>query len=321
MSQFNVSVIIPTFNRPAYLLEAVRSVLDQKHPVFEIIVIDNCSDAGHLDAYGEIAHFHDSIRLIRLQSNRGPGYARNSGITASKGDWILFLDDDDLLSSDYLVNCFESLSLSEDADIIIGRAISFISGGALSCPVNYIGAANPGSYMKDPVSTLLINGMAVGSCMVRRDLIGSLRFREDFWHGEDQIFWFSLMRKVKVVATAENAVVGIRQHDERVSLMKSSSNPDGSPAQPIETYVRIMIDSMEEQNPWLLYLLNLVSKRVADGSWFSLSMTVQIMRRPLYGVRILIRLLGKGRNYTHGIPLLGRLPKNNIPDFARLQYR
>jgi Glycosyltransferases involved in cell wall biogenesis len=101
MRQFNVSVIIPTFNRPILLAEAVRSILDQTFRSLEIIIIDNGSDSEHWDELFRIGNSHDSINLVRLQSNKGPGYARNIGISKSKGDWILFLDDDDILSRFY----------------------------------------------------------------------------------------------------------------------------------------------------------------------------------------------------------------------------
>lgn len=87
------SVIIPTRNRAAMLRDAVESVLAQKEASFELIVVDDGSEDDTprmLAAYGEAVH------TIRLARPSGVSAARNAGIQASRGEWIAFLDSDDL---------------------------------------------------------------------------------------------------------------------------------------------------------------------------------------------------------------------------------
>ena len=89
-----ISVIIPTFNRAKLLVEAVRSVLDQKDAPedFEIIVVDD----GSTDDTGEaLAALPGKLRYIR-RVHSGVSAARNLGISISSGEWIAFLDSDDL---------------------------------------------------------------------------------------------------------------------------------------------------------------------------------------------------------------------------------
>jgi len=87
-----VSVIIPTRNRAAMVREAVDSVLAQKDARLELIVVDD----GSTDETPEVlSSYRDRIRLIR-QDNRGVSAARNRGVQAARGEWIAFLDSDDL---------------------------------------------------------------------------------------------------------------------------------------------------------------------------------------------------------------------------------
>lgn len=92
MSQPQVSVIIPTYNCEQYLAEAINSVLAQTYQNFEIIVVDDGSTdqtAKLLQSYG------NRIRAIH-QQNQGVALARNHGIQQAQGEWIAFLDADDI---------------------------------------------------------------------------------------------------------------------------------------------------------------------------------------------------------------------------------
>jgi glycosyltransferase involved in cell wall biosynthesis len=88
-----VSVIIPTYNRAAYLREAIDSVLGQTFVDFELIVVDD----GSTDNTKEVvASIEDSRIFYKYQENSGVAAARNTGITISKGEYIAFLDSDDV---------------------------------------------------------------------------------------------------------------------------------------------------------------------------------------------------------------------------------
>lgn len=87
-----VSVIIPTYNRKALVLEAVDSVLSQQYTPLELIVVDDGSTDG---TAGRLTACSNRIHVIR-QPNAGVSAARNRGIRAAKGEFIAFLDSDDL---------------------------------------------------------------------------------------------------------------------------------------------------------------------------------------------------------------------------------
>lgn len=88
-----VSVIIPTWNRAATIVKAVRSALEQSHPVTEVLVCDD----GSTDETKELlaAIIDPRVRIIEGPRAGRPAIPRNRGITQAKGEWIAFLDSDD----------------------------------------------------------------------------------------------------------------------------------------------------------------------------------------------------------------------------------
>lgn len=89
-----VSVVIPTLNRRRWILATVRSVLAQTYRDFEIIVVDDGSTDGTADMLA--AEFGDSIRVERLPTNHGRSTARNVGWAMARGEFVAFLDSDDI---------------------------------------------------------------------------------------------------------------------------------------------------------------------------------------------------------------------------------
>ncbi len=93
-----VSIIIPTFNRGYCLAESIRSVLEQSFTNFELIVVDD----GSTDNTSEVVRQFPAVQRIRLEENKGVSFARNRGMTKAHGEWIAFLDSDDLWEKDKL---------------------------------------------------------------------------------------------------------------------------------------------------------------------------------------------------------------------------
>ena len=87
-----VSVVIPAYESPDYLNQAIRSVCDQTWTDYELIVVDDGSTDECVARY----ELPKTARLIRHESNRGAGAARNTGIRAGKGDYVALLDHDDV---------------------------------------------------------------------------------------------------------------------------------------------------------------------------------------------------------------------------------
>jgi glycosyltransferase involved in cell wall biosynthesis len=117
-----VSIIIPTYNRPVYLAEAIESVLVQRGADLEVLVVDN----GTMGETKEVAKgFGDRIVYFHLESP-GIGLARNAGVAASTGDFIAFLDDDDLWTGDKLQRQLKAFEEHPELDAVFGHMRQFL---------------------------------------------------------------------------------------------------------------------------------------------------------------------------------------------------
>ncbi len=105
-----VSVIVPTHNRPEMLTEALRSILDQTYPNYEIIVVN---DAG-TDVENVVMPFNQAQRVTYVKHGRNLGLAaaRNTGLKLARGKYIAYLDDDDLYYPDHLETLVHGLLAS-----------------------------------------------------------------------------------------------------------------------------------------------------------------------------------------------------------------
>ena len=111
-----VSVVIPCYKQAGFLAEAIESVLAQTHRHFEIIVVDD----GSPDNTSGVAASYPSVRCIR-QENRGLSAARNMGLGVSKGEFLVFLDADDRLTTNSLesgLDCFRKFPV---AAFVVGK--------------------------------------------------------------------------------------------------------------------------------------------------------------------------------------------------------
>lgn len=106
----NISVIIPTYNREKLIEKCINSVLEQTYQPTEIIVVDDGSTDGTPDKIYKLNS--PIIRVIIGEKNRGAQAARNLGIKEAKGDWIAFLDSDDVWLPDKLAKQKECVERS-----------------------------------------------------------------------------------------------------------------------------------------------------------------------------------------------------------------
>jgi glycosyltransferase involved in cell wall biosynthesis len=97
-----ISVVVTTYNRRDVLPRAIKSVLNQSFPAFEVIVVDDGSTGGIEEV---VANFSDRRVSYEYQANAGPSAARNAGFRRSAGSYVTFLDDDDEVHPDWL-ECF-----------------------------------------------------------------------------------------------------------------------------------------------------------------------------------------------------------------------
>lgn len=113
-----ISIVCPLYNTPKFFLkEMIKSVLNQSYPNFELCLVDASEEGKNL--LDIISMFDDSrIKYIKLNDNYGIADNTNSAIEASSGDYIVFLDHDDVLSKEALMECSKVIIRNEDIDFI-----------------------------------------------------------------------------------------------------------------------------------------------------------------------------------------------------------
>ena len=98
MSNYKISIIIPTFNIEKDLERAIKSLITQTigFKNIEVVIVDDCSTDGTRNLILDYANKYDNIKYIFLETNSGSaGKPRNIGITHASADYIMFLDNDD----------------------------------------------------------------------------------------------------------------------------------------------------------------------------------------------------------------------------------
>jgi glycosyltransferase involved in cell wall biosynthesis len=193
----NISVVIPCFNREARLGAAIESALGQELAPLEIVVVDD----GSTDGSAVVAEsFGEPVRVIRTP-NRGPSAARNLGIEEARGDWIAFLDSDDVWSPEKLTRQAEALTAYPGVSLVFADTRTLISGqediasrfalgGVRDTAVETRGALL--RFDRSLFTSLLERSRIFTSAvLVRRDL-PELRFPEHFKGPEDWALWMSL---------------------------------------------------------------------------------------------------------------------------------
>ncbi len=123
-----VSVIIPCYNQAHFLGEAIESVFKQKYPHYEIIVVDD----GSTDQTANVAAGFGRVRCVS-QKNQGLSAARNAGLEASKGNYIVFLDADDRLLPNAFEDGIKTLNSHPECAFAYGH-VQLISANGLPLP-------------------------------------------------------------------------------------------------------------------------------------------------------------------------------------------
>jgi len=194
-SSFNaptITVVVPTYNRLRFLLEAIQSIFSQTRPPQEIIVID---DGSTDDTESAIAHFGQSVRYIK-QPNAGPAAARNNGMLHATGNFIAFLDSDDLWAPNRLEKQLEVLKLHPSSDLLFGLESKFtLSGDENGCAIQnrqvMTALFREGPVILDPLKLLLLeNFIPTSSVLFRRECLKEVGNIDRFLRqAEDYDFW------------------------------------------------------------------------------------------------------------------------------------
>lgn len=217
-----VSAIIPVYNCELYLREALESVLSQTYSPIEIIVIDD----GSTDGSGLVAQsFGKLVRYVR-QSNGGIGAARNRGVEMARGDFLAFLDADDLWMKYKLE--LQMNALSDHMDMVFGRVIQFVSPELsdderkkLNCPVEPSAGRHPGAML------------------IGRESFFRVGLFETGWQVGEFIDWYAKAMDARLKSCMlSDVVLRRRLHGRNTTILKKAEQSD---------YLRVLKASLDRR--------------------------------------------------------------------------
>lgn len=223
MDKALVSVIVPVYNVIGTLEDCLSSVLGQTVPPAELILVDDGSTDGSAALCDSLAAAHSEIRVIH-RHNAGPAAARNTGLDLCRGEWVVFVDADDLIVPNMLEIMLRAAE-DKQADLVACEFAEFYSGSDHVLRESFSGAPEdfPGHEAlyklldSSSIYTLLCNKL------FRRSLISEERFDETLHLGEDLLFLTKLLPRAKRVATVPEVLYLYRIRE--TSLTKSAECP------------------------------------------------------------------------------------------------
>lgn len=180
-----VSIITPYYNAEKYFDKTFESVLSQSYKNIEWIIVDDCSNENSYNQLKSLVENISFVKLIRLEKNAGAGYARNVGLDIAKGDYVGFLDADDLYDPEF-----------------IEKQLKFIEnhGEFVFCSFRRLTDKSSSVYKVPKIATY--KRILKGSCLstmslfMTRELIGETRYPINS-EVEDFIFNLEILKKCK----------------------------------------------------------------------------------------------------------------------------
>jgi len=215
-----ISVIIPTYKPQNYINECFAAIENQcfNKIDFEVIIVLN----------GDCEPYYSFIQKLLLQYKfnhkifytniKGVSNARNIGIEKSKGKYLAFVDDDDIISMDYLQGLY---NIAKENKIPLSNMKGFV--GEITNTRNYYIANVYKKMMNKKLTILRVRSYFASPCykLVTRELIGVHRFDLRFQNGEDSLFMFAISeKKMEFQFADENTIYYRRIRDNSLTNKK-----------------------------------------------------------------------------------------------------
>ena len=181
-----VSVVMPAYNASAYIEEAIRSVMNQTHTKWQLLVIDDGSCDDTCAVVMRLAEEDPRIALFRNEKNMGVAKTRNRGMDMCTGDYVALLDCDDWWHPQKLE---KQLALAEEtgADILYCSYGIMDECGDKMCDDFFVPAET--NYKNSMIQSVI----SCSTALLSKAIVEKYRFRADFYH-EDMVLWLELLR-------------------------------------------------------------------------------------------------------------------------------
>lgn len=246
-----ISIIVPVFNADIYLERAIESVNNQTYKNWELILIDDGSTDNSPLICDKAASSSSKITTLHIP-NGGPSIARNAAFDIAKGDYIAFMDADDILPHFALQLLMDTI-LETKADIVCGKILNFHHVNKL--PKNLV---SDNHLLRKPAlktyssQKALLNNMyqgtinsSVSAKLYSSKLWKGIRFRENTWY-EDLDIFYQILCKIDKLVAIDSVVYLYRQHPKSFLHTFNNHRTD------VLEVTQILTDYMLANNPALL---------------------------------------------------------------------
>jgi glycosyltransferase involved in cell wall biosynthesis len=212
MAGGSVSVVIPTRDRPDLLARALRSVLAQREVALEVIVVDDGSPPGGTRPVDELDDRR--VRVLRHDRSRGVSQARNTGIEAAQGEWLAFVDDDDLWAPDKLASQLGALAAAP------GCRWSCVGVVTVDAALRIIGWRRPPDH-GDIAVEMLVDDVVPGGgsgVLAARDLVKEAGGFDTALSCNADWDMYLRLAQLSPVAPVDRPLLAYRVHERAMSL-------------------------------------------------------------------------------------------------------
>lgn len=197
-----VSIVVPIYNVEHFISECIKSIQKQTYSRWEVILVDDGSSDQSADIIKKLVEQDDRLRLVS-QANGGVSKARNTGILNARGDYLAFLDGDDMWEPNFLEELLAAIKTHEVDMAYCGY--THLYAGGMKRKFSY-------PYVSGLILPHVIKGetqIHIGAMLVKKSLIDQmgLLFTEGCLVGQDQEFIWKLVSKTKVQAVSKELML------------------------------------------------------------------------------------------------------------------
>lgn len=213
-----VSVVVPFYRPGARLADALASIAASTHAHMDVWLIDDAADSVAVAAAEAAVARDPRFRLLRNPVNRGVSFARNRGLDAAGGDFILFVDADDRIGPDWIAGLVRD-ARARAADVTIGRSRRVLDGVARPYPMAGLNRRGPLAF-RDIV--FKDNAVVWNKLYAAAWLRGTgARFDESLTIGEDLLFNYQALRAARRIYVSDAGCYDYHA-DQPASIMRGS---------------------------------------------------------------------------------------------------
>lgn len=217
MSPF-FSIVIPTKNRLSLLKECLDSVHDQILQDFEVIIIDDGSEDGTVNWVNSLGNHN-----IKIVPNLGieRSCARNTGVSHARGEYICFIDDDDLIKASYLSDFKNAINENTDLENTIFRTNFEYFGDVKDNRVGQRGTSYAKQKYKNELEFVIKEFSGIYTFCFPKHLVANHTFDQRFYLWEDTHFLIRVLLEDAIIHQLHSANYRYRLHPEMGSKMRS----------------------------------------------------------------------------------------------------